>query len=633
MTFQDLSNNYSIKWSTSVNDITLSDWEDIFGKSIIKSQRFFISIEKSDFQQITIYYLQIFEHGTVVAIVPCFSYEIDILNLTTSPMVKAVVKKIRKVYIDFFKIRAFVTGTYASSCEHFIEYKTTLSAEKRQIVFDLVRKQLKNKCRQTKSKFVFIKDIRGRNIDSIKKILGHDFYFFSSFPTNVIPVLSSHKYPEMLKSKYRKRFQDSQKAFNENFMWEISTDFANQTLLLGMRGMAAYAWHAARLGFHDPEVDAWFIKGMVEFAKDHSAEEWLNLLMEFGQINLKCMAILDKANTETYGTPVPTTVPLTVEPGPFIVVTGHDLHDLNQLLEQTDGKGVNIYTHGEMLPCHAYPELKKHPQLKGNFGTAWQNQQKEFVDVPGAFLFTTNCIMPPKENYRANIFTTDMVGFDGCAHVEEKADGTKDFSAVIERAIELGGYKEAQEFTGINGGHEVTTGFGHGTVLGIADKVIDAVKAGAIKHFFLVGGCDGAKVGRNYYTEFVKQTPDDTVVLTLACGKFRFNDLNIGEIGGIPRILDMGQCNDAYSAIQVAVALAGAFECDVNDLPLTLVLSWYEQKAVCILLTLLALGIRNIYIGPSLPKFFSSNVLNILVEKFQLHPITTPEADMKAILG
>ena len=231
MTFQDLSNNYSIKWSTSVNDITLSDWEDIFGKSIIKSQRFFISIEKSDFQQITIYYLQIFEHGTVVAIVPCFSYEIDIFNLTTSPMVKAVVKKIRKVYIDFFKIRAFVTGTYASSCEHFIEYKTTLSAEKRQIVFDLVRKQLKNKCRQTKSKFVFIKDIRGRNIDSIKKILGHDFYFFSSFPTNVIPVLSSHKYPEMLKSKYRKRFQDSQKAFNENFMWEISTDFANQTLL------------------------------------------------------------------------------------------------------------------------------------------------------------------------------------------------------------------------------------------------------------------------------------------------------------------------------------------------------------------------------------------------------------------
>ena len=302
-------------------------------------------------------------------------------------------------------------------------------------------------------------------------------------------------------------------------------------------------------------------------------------------------------------------------------------------MEQTDGKGVNIYTHGEMLPCHAYPELKKHPQLKGNFGTAWQNQQKEFDGVPGAFLFTTNCIMPPKQTYIKNIFTTDMVGFDGCGHVEHKEDGTKDFSAVIERAIELGGYKEPQRFTGINGGTEVTTGFGHGTVLGVADKVIDAVKAGAIKHFFLVGGCDGAKVGRNYYTDFVKQTPEDTMVLTLACGKYRFNDLNIGEIGGLPRILDMGQCNDAYSAIQVAVALAGAFECDVNELPLTLVLSWYEQKAVCILLTLLSLGIRNIYIGPSLPKFLSNTVLGILVEKFNLHPITTPEEDMKAILG
>ena len=240
------------------------------------------------------------------------------------------------------------------------------------------------------------------------------------------------------------------------------------------------------------------------------------------------------------------------------------------------------------------------------------NQQKEFVDVPGAFLFTTNCIMPPKENYRANIFTTDMVGFDGCAHVEEKADGTKDFSAVIERAIELGGYKEAQEFTGINGGHEVTTGFGHGTVLGIADKVIDAVKAGAIKHFFLVGGCDGAKVGRNYYTDFVKQTPEDTVVLTLACGKFRFNDLNIGEIGGIPRILDMGQCNDAYSAIQVAVALAGAFECDVNDLPLTLVLSWYEQKAVCIFVNIVGIGYpQHLYSAHPCLNSSPTNVLNI----------------------
>ena len=418
-------------------------------------------------------------------------------------------------------------------------------------------------------------------------------------------------------------------------LWNENEDIRSlkSLILFGIRGMAAYAYHAMVCNYTDNDVNEFFYTSLSAIGSDLTQEELLPLVLKTGEINLKCMALLDKANTETFGNPEPTKVTLEIEKGPFIVITGHDLYDLKQLLEQTKDNGINIYTHGEMLPCHAYPELKKHPQLKGNFGTAWQNQQKEFVDVPGAFLFTTNCIMPPKENYKANIFTTDMVGFDGCAHIEEKEDGTKDFSAVINRAIELGGYKEAQEFTGINGGHEVTTGFGHGTVLGIADKVIDAVKAGAIKHFFLVGGCDGAKVGRNYYTEFVKQTPNDTVVLTLACGKFRFNDLNIGEIGGIPRILDMGQCNDAYSAIQVAVALAGAFECDVNDLPLTLVLSWYEQKAVCILLTLLALGIRNIYIGPSLPKFFSSNVLNILVEKFQLHPITTPEADMKAILG
>lgn len=418
-------------------------------------------------------------------------------------------------------------------------------------------------------------------------------------------------------------------------MWTGDEDIVSlrSTLLLGMRGMAAYAWHAAVLGYEDKEVNHWHYKGLVEYAKDHTAYEWLNLLMEFGHANLKCMALLDAANTETYGTPEPTTVSLTVEPGPFIVVTGHDLHDLKMLLDQSEGKGVNIYTHGEMLPCHAYPGLKKYSHLKGNFGTAWQNQQKEFMNVPGAFFFTTNCIMPPNDNYSNNIYTTDMVGFPNVKHIPTKEDGTKDFTDLINHAISLGGWAEPKVMTGINGGTEVTTGFGRGTVLGIADTVINAVKEGAIKHFFLVGGCDGAKVGRNYYTDFVHQTPADTVVLTLACGKYRFNDLKIGEIGGIPRLLDMGQCNDAYSAIQVAVALAGAFQCDVNDLPLTLVLSWYEQKAVCILLTLLALGIRNIYIGPSLPKFLSSNVLNILVEKFNIHPITTPEEDMKAILG
>jgi len=314
------------------------------------------------------------------------------------------------------------------------------------------------------------------------------------------------------------------------------------------------------------------------------------------------------------------------------VVTGHDLLDLKHLLEQTEGKGVNIYTHGEMLPAHGYPGLKKYPNLKGNYGTAWQNQQKEFDNLPAPILYTTNCIMPPKESYAGNIFTTAVVGYPGLKHIPEK-DGQKDFTPVIEKALGLGGWDEDKQFTGINGGTELMTGFARNTVMGVAGKLIEAVKSGGIKQFFLVGGCDGARVGRNYYTEFVKQTPADTVVLTLGCGKYRFNDLNIGEISGLPRLLDMGQCNDAYSAIQVAVALANAFECDVNELPLTLVLSWYEQKAVCILLTLLSLGIKNMYLGPSLPAFISPNVLNVLVEKFDLKRISTPEADMKAILG
>jgi len=404
------------------------------------------------------------------------------------------------------------------------------------------------------------------------------------------------------------------------------------TLLLGMRGMAAYAWHAAALGKEDPEVTGWFYKGLRAVGEEHSAEDWLALLMEFGKINLKCMEILDAANTSAYGHPVPTAVPTLVEKGPFIVITGHDLHDLKQLLEQTSGKGINIYTHGEMLPAHGYPELKKYSQLKGNFGTAWQNQQKEFENIPGPILFTTNCLMLPQPSYADRVFTTDVVGYPELKHIPAQ-NGKKDFSPVIAKALELGGWPEDKQFTGINGGTELMTGFAHNAVMGVADKVIGAVKSGAIKHFFLVGGCDGARPGRNYYTKFVEQTPKDTIILTLACGKYRFNDLNIGNIGGIPRILDMGQCNDAYSAIQVAIALAGAFECGVNDLPLTLVLSWYEQKAVCILLTLLALGIKNIYIGPSLPAFLSSNVLNILVEKFGLKPISTPEEDLKAILA
>jgi len=405
------------------------------------------------------------------------------------------------------------------------------------------------------------------------------------------------------------------------------------TLLFGMRGMAAYAHHARALGKRDADVDAWFVKGMAEIGKEHSVDEWLGLLMEFGGVNLKCMALLDAANTGAYGNPVPAQVPLTIEKGPFIVISGHDLHDLKMLLEQTDGTGVNVYTHGEMLPAHGYPELKKHAQLKGNFGTAWQNQQKEFEGIPAPVLFTTNCLMPPKAGYADRVYTTAVVQYPELTHIEADANGHKDFSALIAQAKSLGGYAEDKNLTGINGGTTVTTGYGRQTVLDNAGAIIDAVKAGAIKHFFLVGGCDGAKPGRNYYTEFVKQTPKDTVVLTVACGKFRFNDLDAGAIGPFPRILDMGQCNDSYGAVQVALALAGAFNCGVNELPLSLVLSWYEQKAVCVLLTLLSLGIKNIYIGPSAPAFFSDTVLNVLVEKFSIHLITTPEEDLKAILG
>lgn len=341
------------------------------------------------------------------------------------------------------------------------------------------------------------------------------------------------------------------------------------------------------------------------------------------------MELLDKANTTSYGKPEPTVVSLKVEKGPFIVITGHDLRDMKLLLEQTEGKGINIYTHGEMLPGCAYPELKKYSHLKGNFGTAWQNQQKEFDNIPGAVLFTTNCIMPVKESYDDRIFTTSVVDYPGMVHIGDD----KDFTPVIEKALELGGYDEDQDFTGINGGTEVTTGFGHDAVLANAGAIVEAVKGGDISHFFLVGGCDGAKPGRNYYTKLVENTPDDSVVLTLACGKFRFNDLDLGTVAGLPRILDMGQCNDAYSAISVAVALAEAFECGVNDLPLSIILSWYEQKAVCVLLTLLYLGITDIYLGPTLPAFVSENVLNLLVEKFNISPTGEYAKDLAEILG
>ncbi len=423
---------------------------------------------------------------------------------------------------------------------------------------------------------------------------------------------------------------DRSDNYDMNELWNAQEDIRSlkSLILFGVRGMAAYAHHAMVLGYMDDEVNRFFAKALFAVGEDWGMDELLPIVMEVGEKNLKCMALLDQANTESYGTPVPTTVPLTVEKGPFIVITGHDLHDLKLLLEQTEGKGINIYTHGEMLPAHGYPKLKKYPHLKGNFGTAWQNQQREFADLPAPILFTTNCLMPPKASYADRVYTTALVSYPEMTHIGEE----KDFTPVIEKALELGGYTEDQDFTGINGGHTVTTGFGHGAVLSVADKVIDAVKAGDIRHFFLVGGCDGARPGRSYFTDFVKQTPADSVILTLACGKYRFNDLDLGTIGGLPRIMDIGQCNDAYSAIQIAVALADAFDCGVNDLPLSMVLSWYEQKAVCILLTLLHLGIKNIRLGPTLPAFLSPNVLNYLVEHFGIAPVTTPEEDLKQLL-
>lgn len=419
--------------------------------------------------------------------------------------------------------------------------------------------------------------------------------------------------------------------YNMQELWEAPEDIRSlkSLILFGLRGVAAYAYHAMMLGYQDSEVNAFFYRGMFAVGYDADADYLLPLVMETGRINLKCMELLDRANTESYGVPAPAAVPLAVEKGPFIVISGHDLHDLSLLLEQTKDKGINIYTHGEMLPAHAYPKLRAYPHLKGNFGTAWQNQQKEFDGLPAPILFTTNCLMPPKASYADRVFTTAVVAYPELQHIGED----KDFTPVIERALALGGYPETRVMTGINGGTQVNAGYGHGTILSVADKVIEAVKSGAIKRFFLVGGCDGAKPGRNYYTDFVKQTPKDTVILTLACGKYRFNDLELGEIGGLPRLMDMGQCNDAYGAIRVASALADAFGCSVNDLPLTLVLSWYEQKAVCILLSLLHLGIKNIYLGPSLPAFVSPGVLKTLVEQFGLTPVSTPGEDLKKILG
>jgi hydroxylamine reductase len=395
------------------------------------------------------------------------------------------------------------------------------------------------------------------------------------------------------------------------------------TLLFGLKGVAAYTDHAQLLGQEDEKVYAFLHEGLAATANpDLTLNEALGLVLKCGEINLRAMELLDAGNTGRYGHPVPTRVPLGHKKGKAILVSGHDLLDMEEILKQTEGKGIYVYTHGEMLPTHGYPGLKKFPHFYGHFGTAWQNQAKEFAQFPGAILMTTNCIQKPQESYAGNLFTCGLVGWPGITHIPDR-----NFTPVVQKALSLPGFAEDAD------GRAVMTGFARNAVLQVADKVIEAVKGKHIRHFFLVGGCDGARPTRNYYSDFVEKVPQDCVVLTLACGKFRFFDKDLGTIGGLPRLLDIGQCNDAYSAIQIALALAKAFNVGVNDLPLSLILSWYEQKAVAILLSLLFLGIKNIRLGPSLPAFVSPNVLDVLVKNFNIQPITTPDEDLKAILG
>ncbi|MCT4543159.1 MAG: hydroxylamine reductase [Vallitalea sp.] len=400
-----------------------------------------------------------------------------------------------------------------------------------------------------------------------------------------------------------------------------------ELLIYSFKGMAAYAHHAYVLGKFDDEVNNFFYEGLSATIDDSlTIEDLLNLNLTLGKRDLKCMEVLDSAVTGTFGNPEPTEVLITKKKGPFIIVSGHDLLDLEELLEQTEDKGINIYTHCEMLPANAYPKLKKYKHLVGNFGGAWQKQQEEFDGIPGCILMTTNCVQKPRNSYKDRLFTTSIVGMPDCPHIEE-VNNKKDFTSIIEKALELGGWDEDEPEK------RITIGFAHNAILSHANEIVDAVKSGKIKHFFLIGGCDGARPGRNYYTEFAEKTPKDTIILTLACGKFRFNKLDLGTVAGFPRVLDCGQCSDSYSAVKVATALAEAFNCGVNDLPLSLVLSWYEQKAVGILLALLSLGIKDIRLGPTLPAFITPNILQVLVDKFDLKPISTPEQDLEVILG
>ena len=400
-----------------------------------------------------------------------------------------------------------------------------------------------------------------------------------------------------------------------------------QTIIYGLKGISAYGHQARELGYYDDQVDNFYIRALEATTDDTlSVEELIRWTMRTGDMSVAVMKKLDEANTTVYDNPSPHKVNVHIKKGPFIIVSGHDLRDLEMLLEQTEGKGINIYTHGEMIPSHGYPGLKKYPHLVGNFGSAWQNQQKEFDNIPGCILMTTNCLMRPRETYKDRIFTTSVVGWDGVKHIPKGKDGKKDFTEIINKALELGGYEEDQE------PHEILVGFGHNATLSNAETIVNAVKDGKIRHFFLIGGCDGARPGRSYYTEFAKMVPDDCIILTLACGKYRFNKLEFGEVAGLPRLLDVGQCNDAYSAVRIATALADAFGTDVNGLPLSLIISWYEQKAVADLLALLSLGIKGIFLGPTLPAFLSPNILQYLVDTFNLRLISTPEDDLKTCL-
>ena len=400
-----------------------------------------------------------------------------------------------------------------------------------------------------------------------------------------------------------------------------------QTIVYGLKGISAYGHQARELGYYDDEVDNFYIRALEAVTDDSlSVEDLIRWTMRTGEMSIAVMKKLDEGNTTVYENPSPHKVNVHIKKGPFIIVSGHDLKDLEMLLKQTEGKGINIYTHGEMLPCHGYPGLKKYKHLIGNFGGAWQEQQKEFDNIPGCILMTTNCIMKPRESYKDRIFTTNVVGWDGVQFIGKNENGEKNFKPIIEKALELGGFKEDEE------PHEIIVGFGHNATLSHADEIVKAVKEGKIRHFFVIGGCDGARPGRNYYTEFAKKVPEDCIILTLACGKYRFNKIDFGTVAGLPRLLDVGQCNDVYSAVRIATTLADAFETSVNNLPLSIILSWYEQKAVADLLALLSLGIKGMYIGPTLPAFLSPNVLQYLVDTFDLKPISTAEDDLKSCL-